>query len=205
MGYYKNAAMPGYRVRNSLVELDATGSLGMLKRLRYDEIIERKQIRKEVREVLRPVQKTVQNAAKGAMGSDPRKAYLGVKLSVYGRKAVGGSVSLLNQRSTGRVTKYSKPRGGASGITRNRKRSKRTQDIENYQGRDRAFILRFINQGTTKRTAFTRTKSKNGKTANRGALSGKGFFSVADGAMKQAADTLGKRVEKLIVEAGYGK
>ena len=71
MGYYKNAAMSGYRVRNSLVELDATGSLGMLKRLRYEEIIERKQIRKEVREVLRPVQKTVQNAAKGAMGSDP--------------------------------------------------------------------------------------------------------------------------------------
>lgn len=39
MGYYKNAAMSGYRVRNSLIELDATGSLGMLKRLRYDEII----------------------------------------------------------------------------------------------------------------------------------------------------------------------
>lgn len=205
MGYYKNAAMSGYRVRNSLVELDATGSFGMLKRLRYDEIIERKQIRKEVREALKPVQKTVQNAAKGALRSDPRKAYLGVKLSVYGRKAVGGNVSLLNQRSTGRITKYSKPKGGVSGITRNRKRSKRTQDIEGYHGRDRAFILRFLNQGTTKRTAFTRTKSKNNKTANRGTIAAMNFFSVADGAMKQAAETLGKRVERLIVEAGYGK
>lgn len=205
MGYYKNAAMSGYRVRNSLVELDATGSFGMLKRLRYDEIIERKQIRKEVREVLRPVQKTVQNAARGALRSDPRKAYLGVKLSVYGRRAVGGNVSLLNQRSTGRMTKYSKPKGGVSGITRNRKRSKRTQDIEGYHGRDRAFILRFLNQGTTKRTAFTRTKSKNNKTANRGTIAAMNFFSVADGAMKQAAETLGKRVERLIVEAGYGK
>lgn len=205
MGYYKNAAMSGYRVRNSLVELDATGSFGMMKRLRYDEIIERKQIRKEVREVLRPVQKTVQNAAKGALRSDPRKAYLGVKLSVYGRKAVGGNVSLLNQRSRGGMTKYSKPKGGVSGITRNRKRSKRTQDIEGYHGRDRAFILRFLNQGTTKRTAFTRTKSKNNKTANRGTIAAMNFFSVADGAMKQAAETLGKRVERLIVEAGYGK
>ena len=201
---YKNVPT-GYRIESPLIELDARGALGMLRRLRYNDVIERKQIRKEVREVLRPVQKTVQNSAKSAMGSDPRKAYLGVKISVYGRKTVGGNVSLLNQRNTGKITKYSKPRGGASGIIRNRKQSKRTQNIEGYQGRDRAFILRFINQGTSSRTAFTRTKSKNGKTANRGALSGKGFFNVADGAMKQAAETLGKRVEKLIVEAGYGK
>lgn len=200
-----NAAIAGYKVTNALIETDATGALGMLRRLRYDEVIEKKQIRKEIRNALQTVKKTVQQAAKGAMRSDPRKAYLGVKTAVYKKKAVGGNVSLLNQRSTGKVSNYARPKGGVSGIIRNRPKSRRTEQVEGYQGRDRAFILRFINQGTVIRSAFTRTKSKNGKTANRGALSGKGFFSVSDTAMSQAADTLGKRIEKLIVEEANSK
>lgn len=204
MGLMNNAAMAGYRIKTPMVETDARGALGMIKRLSYDEILKKKDVRKAVRQSLTPARKAVQQAARAALGSDPRKAYLGVKLLVY-KRGNGGNISLLSQRGTGKTTTYARVKGGRSGIVRNRSRSRRTEQIDGYQGRDRAFILRFMNEGTAPRSAFTRERSKNGKTANRGALSGKNFFAVSDGAVEQSARTLAERMEKMIVEAGYGK
>lgn len=97
-------------------------------------------------------------------------------------------------------------KGGKSGITRNRKRSDRTNRNYGYTGKSRAFILRMLNKGTVQRTAFTREKSKNGKTANRGVLVGRNFFvQSSDVAVKSAAERLSKRIEKMIVEAGNNK
>lgn len=196
----------GYLVRTGLIETDARGVFGMLQRLRYDDILEKKGIRKEVRKVLVSVRKAVRDAAKGAMRSDPRKAYLGVKMMIYRRKATGGNVSLLSSKSRGKQTPYVKPKGGVSGKIRNRPKHRRTVELESYHGVDRAFILRFLNQGTKQRTAFTKyATSKNNRTANRGSISAKNFFNVADSNMNAAAQTLSKRIEQLIVEAGYGK
>ena len=195
----------GYKITTPLVETDAVGVFGMLKRLPYYNVVEKKDVKGAIRQALKPVQKTVQQSAKSAMRNDTRRAYQGVKLSVY-KRGQGGNVSLLNQRSTGKMLIYSNTRkGGVSGITRKRNISDNTRRINGYQGRDRAFILRFLNQGTGSRVAFTRTKSKNGMTAGRGSLHARNFFSSSDGAMNQAASTLSKRIQDLIVEAGYGK
>lgn len=193
-----------YKITTPLVETDAIGVLGMIKRLEYKQIVSQKDIKGEIRKALKPVQKTVQQAAKSALRHDARRTSQGVKMSVY-RFGKGGNVSLFNQRGTGRMAIYTKNRGGVSGIIRKRKVSERTKQIDSYVGRDRAFILRMLNQGTKPRVAFTRTKSKNGKIANRGSLVALNFFNASDGAMNQAANTLSRRIQALIVEAGYGK
>lgn len=193
----------GYVIKTPVIETDARGALGLLKRLSYDEILKKKDIRKYLRQSLNQAKKEVQNAAKSALGNDPRKTYQGVKVGIY-KKTLGGNISLYNQRSTGKVNSYEPIRGGRSGILRNREKSKRTVAINSYYGRDRAFILRMHNQGTKPRLAFTRTKSKNGKTANRGSLRALNFFeSVADGAVKKAAESFSQKLEQAIVAAGY--
>lgn len=193
----------GYIIKTPVVETDARGALGLLRRLSYDEIIQKKDIKKYLRQSLNEAKKEVQASAKSALPNDPRRSYLGVKVGIY-KKTLGGNISLYNQRSTGKRSSYELIRGGASGILRNRKRSKRTNDINAYYGRDRAFILRMHNQGTTQRIAFTRTRSKNGKTANRGSLRTLNFFASADGAIKKAAESFSQKLERAIVEAGYG-
>lgn len=194
----------GYIVKTPVIVTDARGALGLLKRLSYTEIIRKKDLKRYIRQSLNQAKKEVQNAAKRALPNDPRKSYLGVKVGVY-KKTLGGNISLFNQRSTGKKSNYSLPKGGRSGIVRNRKRSARTTQVDSYYGRDRSFISRMHNQGTTSRIAFTRTKSKSGKTANRGSLRALNFFSVSDAAVRRSADTLSQKLEQAIVEAGYGK
>ena len=193
----------GYVIKTPVIETDARGALGLLRRLSYDEIIKKKDLKKYLRQSLNQARKEVQNAAKSALGNDPRKSYLGVKVGIY-KKTLGGNISLYNQRSTGKRSSYEPIRGGTSGILRNRKRSERTIQVNSYYGRDRAFILRMHNQGTKPRVAFTRTRSKNGNTANRGSLRSLNFFASADGAVKRAAETLSQKLERAIVEAGHG-
>lgn len=194
----------GYIVKTPVIVTDARGALGMLRRLSYTEIIKKKDLKRYIRQSLNQAKKEVQNAAKRALPNDPRKSYMGVKVGVY-KRTLGGNVSLYNQRSTGKKSSYYLPKGGRSGIIRNRKRSIRTTQVDSYYGRDRAFILRMHNQGTTSRMAFTRTKSKSGKTANRGSLRALNFFSISDMAVKRSADTLSQKLEQAIVEARYGK
>lgn len=194
----------GYIIKTPVVITDARGALGLLRGLSYDEIIRKKDLKKYIRQSLNQAKREVQNAAKRNLPNDPRKSYQGVKVGIY-KKTLGGNVSLFNQRSTGKTTSYELPKGGKSGILRKRKRSARTIQVDSYYGRDRAFILRMHNQGTGVRTAFTRTRSKSGKTANRGSLRALNFFSVADSAVRRSADTLSQKLEQAITEAGYGK
>lgn len=194
----------GYIIKTPVVITDARGALGLLRGLSYDEIIRKKDLKKYIRQSLNQAKREVQNAAKRNLPNDPRKSYQGVKVGIY-KKTLGGNVSLFNQRSTGKTTSYELPKGGKSGILRKRQRSARTIQVDSYYGRDRAFILRMHNQGTRVRTAFTRTRSKSGKTANRGSLRALNFFSVADSAVRRSADTLSQKLEQAITEAGYGK
>uniref|UniRef100_UPI00359C3733 hypothetical protein n=1 Tax=Bacteroides ovatus TaxID=28116 RepID=UPI00359C3733 len=201
-GKYKET----YVLKTPVIETDARGALGLLKRLSYDEILKRKDLKKYVRQSLNQARKEMRAITRKALPRDPRKSYMGIKVLIYKDKEVlGGNISLFNQKSAGKKSTYVPVRGGRSGILRNRPRSRDTIRRDSYYGRDRAFLLRMHNQGTKPRLAFTRIKSKNGKTANRGSLRALNFFDAADGAVKRAAETLSQKLESAIIEAGYGK
>ena len=170
----------------------------MLDRLVYSKMVETNDIRKVFRKVMAPVRKVVQNAAKGAIPNDPREAWKGVRVITL-KKGAGAVVGLLNPyggiKSSGI---YRKPRGGRSGIIRHRAKSDRTKQVEGYFGKDRAWILRIINQGTVNGPRMAGTRGTLKKEANRGELTAKKFFNAAEPAMKQAEKNLAIELGKII-------
>lgn len=178
--------------RGVTISFDGSDAQRMLTRMMLDRVVEKKDVRKVVRTELRPVRTSAVKSARGVMKSDPRRARLAVKAVSY-RRGIGGNVSLLNRRKAGASKPFERKRGGASGITRNRTRSQRTVKMDSYYGRDRAFVLRFLNGGTVER------KTKQG--ANRGRISARNFFGSAESGMREAASRISVRIEKLIAEA----
>lgn len=169
-----------------------------------------KKVQKIVRTVLSHVRKDVSNAARGSIKNDPRQAYKAVKTAVY-RQILGGSVSILNKKK--RATQFSayepprklrpKQRGG------NRvPRSERTNDLLHYAGSDRAFVLRFLNQGTNPRTIKDFKYDKNRKadkwnkhpnTGFRGRIAPRNFFgSASHAAMRKAVAEFQQLIDELI-------
>ena len=112
-----------------------------------------KRLQQVIRKVLGEVRAKMQGGAESGLGmkSDPRKAYKAVRYAVY-KRILGGQVNILDPRRVQKMA-YNPPRklqpkqrGG------NRmKRSDRTQDLLEYHGRSRAFVLRFLNAGTEPR------------------------------------------------------
>lgn len=170
----------------------------MLDRLVYSKMVETNDIRKVFRKVMAPVRKIVQNSAKQAIPNDPREAWKGVRVITL-KKGAGAVVGLLNPyggiKSSGI---YRKPRGGKSGIIRNRAKSDRTKQVEGYFGKDRAWILRILNQGTVNGPRMAGTRGTLKKEANRGELTAKKFFNAAEPAMKQAEKNLAVELGKII-------
>ena len=157
-----------------------------------------KKVQKIVRKVLSHVRKDVSQAARGAMNADPRQAYKAVKTAVY-RQILGGNVSLLNKRrASGKTSGYEPPRKLRPGQRGGNRvpRGNRTQQVMDYEGSDRAFILRFINNGTGQRTAGTRGGRLSG---NRGAIRPRNFFALTShSAMRKAAGELSQLIDELI-------
>lgn len=111
----------------------------------------RKRIQKLIREELKEARKALKKDAKEAMKSDPRKAYLAVRATVY-RKILGGNLNILASRRAGQravLMTDKKLQPGQRGGNR-RPMSARTDDLTTYYGKDRGFILRFLNDGTYK-------------------------------------------------------
>lgn len=152
-------------------------------------------------------------------GGDPRQAYKAVKTSVY-RQILGGNVSLYSKRRSGtKFSSYEPPRTlktGQRGGNR-RPRSQRSWDLIHYAGPDRAFVLRFLNDGVQKRTIeFNYDEArehvhrgsqggnmkKYGKTINtgyRGNIKPRKFFEPASHqALRKAADQLSQLIDDLI-------
>jgi hypothetical protein len=114
------------------------------------------------------------------------------------------------------VSILEKKKAGAGGAAPggNRGRLRRTEDIMSYQGADRGFILRFINQGTDARTTtymnghpIQRTKKvpwhtyKSGQIGGRGAIRARNFFAnSSQQAMEAAAEHLTQLIDELIKE-----
>ena len=165
----------------------------------------RKRIRKIVRAELLEAAKRLREDARYEMKDDPRKAYRAVKSTVY-RKILGGNVSILNPRKAGARYQLIKPRKldqnprqrGGNRV----KRSSRTEAVDTYFGKDRAFILRFVNSGTARRDAGTRGGRIHG---NRGSIAARNWFgNMAPHELDLAAENLANVIEEELAEA-YAK
>ena len=176
-----------------------------------------KKVQGLIRKVLMEARKEIGSGIKFKHG-DPRQAYKAVKTAVY-RRILGGSVSILNKRRAGTPGNYEPPRTlrpGQRGGNR-RTRSDRTQQIMNYAGSSRAFVLRFLNEGTQGRSIEFRydaarenvkrgsrggNVSKYGKTTNtgrRGNIAPRNFFGqLAPSAMDKAVENLTNLIDELI-------
>jgi hypothetical protein len=181
------------------LQVDNREFVAMLERLQYQNLVKSSDIRRVFAKVAKPVKVSVQQGARSAMRSDPRKAWKAVRvITLKGGKGV--VVGLLNPRKAGNAMSVpSKATGGKSGIRRHRKRSARTNQVDGYQGADRAWLLRIVNQGTGKngpRMAGTRGTLK--KEAYRGEITAKRFFDRAESGMKQASQSLAAELGKII-------
>ena len=166
-------------------------------------------IRKVLGEVRAALQKDAQNGLQ--MQSDPRKAYKAVRYAVY-KRILGGQVNILqSHKSSGNRSSYTPPRKGLPKRGGNRRtRSARTEAIESYEGSDRGFILRFLNQGTGDRAihsmgnralqtgsvSILKTKSLGG---NRGSISARNWFGPRSQAeLERAAANIQAIIDKVI-------
>ena len=162
----------------------------------------RKRIRKIVREELKDATKRLREDARYELPNDPRKAYRAVRASIY-RKILGGNVSILNPRKAGARYQLIKPRKldqnpfqrGGNRVPR----SPRTESVDTYFGKDRAFILRFLNSGTSQRMAGSRGGRLSG---NRGSIAARNWFqNMAPHEMELAAENLSNVIEEELAEA----
>lgn len=171
-----------------------------------------KRLRGVIRKVLGDARaKLSKDATSGLqMKSDPRKAYKAVRYAVY-KRLFGGQVNILQSRKAGAMNLYEPPKKGLPKRGGNRVlRSKRTTDIMSYQGKDRGFILRFLNQGTgdraihsmgngTLRTggvSILATKSLGG---NRGSITARNWFgSASQRELENVASHLQDIIDKVI-------
>jgi len=171
----------------------------------------RKRIKKIIREELKDATGRVREDATYEMKDDPRKAYKAVKYTVY-RKILGGNVSILSPRKAGARYELIKPRTLNPNKPGGNRRtvSGRTYQIETYYGRDRAFILRFLNSGTSNRniklTENSKRKvdkwNKHPNTGNRGNIAPRNWFAnVAPKEMELACENLAGVIEEELAEA----
>lgn len=156
----------------------------------------RNRLKKLIRNEIKNVAKNLRRDVRQVMQEDPRKAYRAIKSTVY-RRILGANVSILNPRKAGarymlvrdrKLDQNPNQRGG-NRVTR----SERTNQVDSYFGRDRAWILRFLNSGTSDRMAGSRGGRLSG---NRGSITARNWFDrMASWQMDAAADNLGKLIE----------
>lgn len=162
----------------------------------------RRRINEVIRQTLAAVRKKLQGEAQAGlqMESDPRKAYKAVRMAVY-RRIFGGQVNILQNRKAGTLRFYAPPRKGTSdpfgrgGNRIKRVQGGRTETMMSYQGNDRGFVLRFLNQGTDDR------KTRYG---NRGRIVARNWFGDASKTeMERAAGDLDKVIDNIIAGVFY--
>lgn len=174
-----------------------------------------KRLRGAIRKILGEARANLQKDAANGLGmkSDPRNAYKAVRYAVY-KRILGGQENILQSRRAGAGRLYEPPRKGTSdpkGRGGNRvRRTTRTTQLMSYEGKDRGFILRFLNAGTDDRAinsmggrslqsggvSILKTKSLGG---NRGAIGARNWFGPASHQqLEQAAGKLQEIIDKVI-------
>lgn len=164
-----------------------------LKQMRTDDPTFEKRLRGAIREILKEARNELaKNATKGLdMKSDPRQAYRAVRSSVY-KRIFGGQVNILQSRKAGAGKLYEPQRKLQPGQRGGNRmvRSKRTEQLMSYQGKDRGFILRFLEAGTSQRTSYG---------GNRGSITARHWFGTTSRQeFEHAAEKLQKLVDRII-------
>lgn len=155
-------------------------------------------IRKLITQEIAKARAAISQSAKGAMASDPRQAYKAVRRSVY-KSILGGQVNIFNPRggasSSGssfvkarKLDNHPHQRGG-----NRRKRSARTDQVDGYVGKDRGFILRFVNSGIS--------KPRQTRYGNRGVIPARNWLATSGQKdLEAAAERLSALIDKELVK-----
>ena len=198
-------------IKNGVVTIEGLDALEeKLKRMKTDDPTFEKRLRGAIRQIMTEARKDLSgNAQTGLnMESDPRHAYKAVRYAVY-KRIFGGQVNILQSRKAGAGRLYEPPRTlepSKRGGNR-RLRSQRTEQLMSYQGKDRGFILRFMNAGTDgRKIGFTPNDkrkvdkwNKHPNTGNRGAISARNWFgSASQRELNQAAEKLQAIIDRII-------
>ena len=196
--------MSGERV---IIELKGADVIGeRLEKMRMQDKMVKKQINFLVKKVMQAALKKTRAETRAKMKSDPRKAYQAVKMMVY-KKIIGGNLNIFAPRKAGE-SKYadfhtrSRMTPGQRGGNR-RKRSENTIRMDTYMGKDRGFILRWMQRGTADRRIQT---SKQGATGNRGRLKASlDFPGITERHLQTALDELTEALVRTFDEIWLGK
>ena len=172
-----------------------------------------KRLREAIRKILGQARAELRKDAASGLDikNDPRHAYKAVRYAVY-KRILGGQVNILQSRRAGNRTNYEPERTlNASKRGGNRRtRSPRTKKVMEYEGVDRGFILRFLNNGMTKTNPRTirftendRRKvdkwNKHPNTGNRGAITARNWFGDASHQQLEiAAGKLQELIDRII-------
>ena len=184
-----------------------------LQKLKTDNPDFEKRLRGVIRKILGHARANLRSqAASGLqMESDPRHAYKAVRYAVY-KRLFGGQVNILNSRKVGAETGYRPARTLTPGQRGGNRRLRASRDLNKYEGVDRGFILRWLNDGMTKTnprvikfTENDRRKvdkwNKHPNTGNRGAISARNWFKGAS--LKELQDVAGEMqqlIDRIIKE-----
>lgn len=170
-----------------------------------------KRLRDVIRKVLGHARANLRkDAASGLdMQSDPRNAYKAVRFAVY-KRLFGGQVNILQSRRAGASTTYSPPRTLKAGQRGGNRRLRTSRNLDKYEGVDRGFILRWLNNGMTKTNPrviqFTENPNrkvdkwnKHPNTGNRGAIAARNWFGNASlMELRNVAGEMQQLIDKVI-------
>lgn len=151
-------------------------------------------LRKIIRKYVLAARATVMQNIKFNNG-DPRGAAQAVRTAVY-KKVLGANINIFNSLKAHGQNSYEPPRKlrpGQRGGNRV-KRGQLTDRMMHYGPQDRGMILRWVNSGTSDRTAGTRGGKLSG---NRGSIAARNFFRpLGDRALGQMRDNLAVTIEE---------
>ena len=182
-----------------------------LQKLKTDNPDFEKRLRGVIRKILGHARANLRKeAASGLqMKNDPRHAYKAVRYAVY-KRLFGGQVNILQSRKAGAETGYRPARTLTPGQRGGNRRQRTSRNLDKYEGVDRGFILRWLNDGMTKTnprviqfTENDRRKvdkwNKHPNTGNRGAIKARNWFKGASLKELQAvAGEMQELIDKVI-------
>lgn len=201
-------------IKNGAVTVTGLDALDKkLAQLKTDSPGFEKRIRGVIKKILGEARANLRkDAAEGLdMKSDPRHAYKAIRFAVY-KKIFGGQVNILQSRKAGAETNYKPQRKGTSdkyGRGGNR-RIRTSRNLDKYEGVDRGFIIRWLNNGMTKtnprRIKFTENDRRhvdkwnhNPNTGNRGAIAPRNWFRGASlQELQKVAGEMDELINKII-------
>ena len=199
---------------NSTIEIKGLSEFEKkLAQLKTDNPGFEKRLRGVIRKILGHARFNLRkDAASGLhMDSDPRHAYKAVRFAVY-KRLFGGQVNILQSRKAGAPSGYEPPRTLVQGQRGGNRRVRTSRNLNKYEGVDRSFVLRWLNNGMTKTNPrvirFTENEgrhvdkwNKHPNTGNRGAIKARNWFRGASlEELQKVAGEMQSLIDKIIKE-----